>query len=438
MHGGGEHTAVIPYASIQAGDEPPAGARVLLEAKLVWAGDVLGVAHVAASDVIRVGDLGLETPGSEELVVARRDARGELSLVLPGGKDVPRGSRMTLRLGRTMLRLALVADDVEALPRLRSDRRVAFGVLAAAALHAVVIASLFHGRGSSGAIEETERAAFVHYMAAAEARAEADVRAAAAMGEPSAAVAGQGSRDPVRKGERGMAGIPTHPRTDRRARATRGGEPRAAEPGAEEVSSFGMLALLDGEGARAGSSPFAADVGRSAMGNLFGTTIGDAEGFAAVDLSGTGEGGGGTGAGISMHGVGAAAGFGAGTGAGRAGRLMRLPDTHRMMSVSCRCGETQVSGRLPPEAVQRVVRASFGRFRACYEEGLRRDPGLEGRVDVRFVIGRAGTVEMASAGGALADSSVRSCIAKRFEQLSFPEPTGGIVTVVYPLVLSPM
>ena len=57
-----------------------------------------------------------------------------------------------------------------------------------------------------------------------------------------------------------------------------------------------------------------------------------------------------------------------------------------------RMGATQVNGRLPPEVIQRIVRQNFGRFRLCYENGLRNNPNLQGRVSVRFVIGRDGAV----------------------------------------------
>ncbi len=95
----------------------------------------------------------------------------------------------------------------------------------------------------------------------------------------------------------------------------------------------------------------------------------------------------------------------------------------------------QVNGRLPPEAVQRVVRQSFGRLRACYESGLRRDPGLEGRIAVKFVIDRSGAVVMTSVTErSLPDAEVAACVARAYGAMSFPEPEGGIVTVVYPII----
>jgi len=49
-----------------------------------------------------------------------------------------------------------------------------------------------------------------------------------------------------------------------------------------------------------------------------------------------------------------------------------------------------VYGRLPPEVIQHIVRQSYGKFRHCYEEGLRRNRNLEGMVSTRFIIERDG------------------------------------------------
>jgi hypothetical protein len=99
------------------------------------------------------------------------------------------------------------------------------------------------------------------------------------------------------------------------------------------------------------------------------------------------------------------------------------------------CGATVV-GRLPPESIQRIVRASFGRFRGCYESALVTNPSLQGRIVAKFVIDRTGAVTMASdAGSSFPDREVIACVLRGFQSLSFPEPEGGIVAVVYPLDL---
>jgi hypothetical protein len=99
---------------------------------------------------------------------------------------------------------------------------------------------------------------------------------------------------------------------------------------------------------------------------------------------------------------------------------------------------TTVSGRLPPEIIQRIVRQNAGRFRLCYENGLRGNPNLQGRVSVRFIIGRDGAVSSVGNGGSdLPDTSVVSCVTRAFYGLSFPQPEDGIVTVVYPIMFTP-
>lgn len=122
-------------------------------------------------------------------------------------------------------------------------------------------------------------------------------------------------------------------------------------------------------------------------------------------------------------------GFGAGQG--------RLSGSHRTKAPQIRMGMTSVSGRLPPEIVQRVVRQQFGRFRACYEIGLRRNPQLAGRVVTRFVIGHDGLVgSSADSGSDLPDVEVVACVVRGFRALQFPQPEGGIVTVTYPIVFA--
>jgi len=88
-------------------------------------------------------------------------------------------------------------------------------------------------------------------------------------------------------------------------------------------------------------------------------------------------------------------------------------------------GTTQVvNGRLPPEVIQRVVRQNFGRFRLCYETGLRGNPNLQGRVGVRFVIGRDGSVSQAANGGSdMPDSNVVSCVTRAFYGCRSRRPT---------------
>ncbi|MFO0554053.1 MAG: AgmX/PglI C-terminal domain-containing protein [Polyangiaceae bacterium] len=104
---------------------------------------------------------------------------------------------------------------------------------------------------------------------------------------------------------------------------------------------------------------------------------------------------------------------------------------------SVRMGAISVSGRLPPEVIQRIVRQNFGRFRTCYENGLRKNPDLEGKVTVNFKIERDGSTSNVAAVGDLKDADVLDCLKKPFIALTFPQPEGGVVKVSYPIMFAP-
>ncbi|MEZ4222134.1 MAG: AgmX/PglI C-terminal domain-containing protein [Polyangiaceae bacterium] len=101
-----------------------------------------------------------------------------------------------------------------------------------------------------------------------------------------------------------------------------------------------------------------------------------------------------------------------------------------------RMGATNVSGHLPPEVIQRIVRVNYDRLRQCYERELAKKPDLTGRATTKFVISRSGTVSNAKTTGDL-PQSVSSCVQSVFQALKFPEPEAGIVTVSYPIIFSP-
>lgn len=215
---------------------------------------------------------------------------------------------------------------------------------------------------------------------------------------------------------------------------------------AQNFGLAGMLATMNASDAP--SSPWG-DVANgpdasNAHGDLFSPDIGDAFGT-GLGVSGTGLGGGGKGVGVGIDGVGdgtcmgvdcLAKGNGKGGFGSSFGRLNG--GGHQATAPQVRIATGMVlNGRLPQDVIQRIVRQNFGRFRNCYEMGLRTNPNLTGRVAARFVIGRDGAVSNVSAGGDLPDAQVKSCVASAFYGLSFPTPENGIVTVTYPIMLTP-
>ncbi len=221
----------------------------------------------------------------------------------------------------------------------------------------------------------------------------------------------------------------------------------ARQAALRDAAEFGMIGLLNsgaGGDPNAPTAPWGRDdsLGNdplSARGNMWGNEIGESFGAGGLGLSGIGEGGGGRGEGIGLGSIGTIGhGAGTGTGQGFGSGHGRLGGSHRTKPPQVRMGATSVNGRLPPEVIQRIVRQNFGRFRLCYENGLRNNPNLQGRVSVKFVIGRDGAVSnVGNAGSDLPDGGVASCVVRAFYGLSFPQPEGGIVTVVYPIMFSP-
>ncbi len=97
----------------------------------------------------------------------------------------------------------------------------------------------------------------------------------------------------------------------------------------------------------------------------------------------------------------------------------------------------RVSDALPRSVVRRVIQKNLSQIRYCYERGMVRQPGLTGRVRVRFEIGSRGLVRTAKvARSSLGDARVERCILKRIRRWRFPKPRGGGQVVVhYPFVL---
>jgi len=99
--------------------------------------------------------------------------------------------------------------------------------------------------------------------------------------------------------------------------------------------------------------------------------------------------------------------------------------------------EAIIDGGLDRDAVARVMEGNKGQVLFCYEKGLQSDPGLAGRVALRFSIGSDGHVSAASiASSSLQAKAVENCILQRLKTWQFPIPKGGMeVKISYPYML---
>ena len=210
-------------------------------------------------------------------------------------------------------------------------------------------------------------------------------------------------------------------------------DPQLARGDAREVAlQTGALAALQ---SFTGGSAFGVGAGSYtdvvAIGGADGINIGAAYGVGGLGAYGGGAatgsaigGGGGFGIGPSAINRGAA-------NAGRGGVGIREREERAVAVVP---GRSEIQGQLDREVIERVIRQHRREIVSCYETELQRNPGIEGRVTISFVIDPSGQVARSTIGNTtLNNSNVENCITLRVRRWRFPEPRGGgIVTVNYP------
>lgn len=421
-----------------------------IEITVTWGTQVLMVKHLSPGQGFSLGEGGdfvlpEEVLGAPRVALDVHVAPNETKTVTFGAFTV---DIKGVRAGKK-LPLSLMAS-------------LAGGALGAIALsflgHTAILASMAMFMPTMGAddAEAIDRTQMLQMQALLNASAEKEQERIKEEQTASADPAGGGSTGgEPHKGESGEAGT-NKPVTTKGHMSFKGSDPEPQLSRREErelAASFGMVGLLASAARSEGpTSPWATTdhAGTEAenkIGAMFGADPNDQMGY-GLGLWGVGEGGGGKGEGIGIDGVGNTIGgggggpgkwgigrgdkdgIGNGHGPGGGGHVAKAP-VFREMNIKS-------NGSLPPEAIQRVVRMNFGRFRACYDSALRTNPSLTGRVVTKFVIARDGSVSMAADGGSdLPSQEVVSCIVRNFQSLSFPTPEGGIVTVTYPLMMTP-
>jgi TonB family protein len=97
------------------------------------------------------------------------------------------------------------------------------------------------------------------------------------------------------------------------------------------------------------------------------------------------------------------------------------------------------TGEFDSKLVTAEVKKRLRAIQICYEQQLRRNPGLQGKVTVEFTIEMSGTVSKASAtANTTNDPAVAKCVVDAVSRFRFnPGPQGGSVTYSYPFVFAP-
>ena len=153
------------------------------------------------------------------------------------------------------------------------------------------------------------------------------------------------------------------------------------------------------------SYPFHFSKGRSAAGSL--------AGYGGINILGS-------------NGSGIGHGFGRGSARGGLGAL-RPPKV--------RVGQATVGPSFPKEIIRRVIRTKLKTIRYCYESSLKTKPNRQGRITVKFVIDKTGSVKSLSTSSDMKDQSLVLCVSRAVESMKFPAPKGGgSIVVSYPFV----
>ncbi len=95
------------------------------------------------------------------------------------------------------------------------------------------------------------------------------------------------------------------------------------------------------------------------------------------------------------------------------------------------------SGKLDRDVVKQYIRKQLAKIRWCYQKAFQKNPELEGKLTVSFVISPTGSVMSAKViTSTLNDKDLEGCIASKILTWRFPAPKGGgVVKVNYPFVL---
>lgn len=165
--------------------------------------------------------------------------------------------------------------------------------------------------------------------------------------------------------------------------------------------------------------------------------VGVATGAAGATLRQRGGGGSGSGEGGSLGGLAAAGGAGAtaAQGEGAAVTEVRVRGRTTVEDGDAIGGD----GDFDASTVVRMIRTRISAIRACYEQQLRRNPALEGKVTVEFTIQPTGGISGAHATeNTTNDPAVASCVVSTVSRFRFtPGPEGGSVVFSYPFVFAP-
>jgi TonB family protein len=94
------------------------------------------------------------------------------------------------------------------------------------------------------------------------------------------------------------------------------------------------------------------------------------------------------------------------------------------------------TGRLDKRIVRQYIQRQMASIRWCYQRSFQKNPELEGKISVQFIISANGSVISSKIlSSNMGDKEMDECVSGRILNWKFPAPEGGgVVKVNYPLV----
>jgi hypothetical protein len=203
---------------------------------------------------------------------------------------------------------------------------------------------------------------------------------------------------------------------------------------AKAVQSKGILKVLGALGPGTGSSAVADVFGSGGGIGDVATALSGAGGVAVANDPGAAGGrkGGGQGEAASIGSL--------ATSGGGGGKVNYGAKTEVKVSGSVAAEEAEVdSTDIEQSKLAAFVKARMGLIKACYENALKRNPSLRGKIAVRFtILETGGLADIAPAQNTLSSPEVAACIVNTMKSWRTQFRPSGPVTVEYPFVFQPV
>jgi TonB family protein len=201
---------------------------------------------------------------------------------------------------------------------------------------------------------------------------------------------------------------------------------------AKAVSSKGMLKVLGALGPGTGSGAVADVFGAGGGMTDVATALSGAGGVAVATDPGAGGGrkGGGQGGAASIGDLATSGGGAVGYGA----------KSEVKVTGSVAAEEAEVdSAEIDQQKLSAFIKARFGLIKACYENALKRNPNLKGKITIRFTILETGGLsDLNIAVNSVGSADVANCIVATMRSWRTQFKPSGPVTVEFPFVFSPV